>query len=219
MNKYMHPRNPYKKRIDFKLIAARFPAFASILDQNGKLDFSNREHARLLTKCLLKRDYNLEIEFPQDSLSPSLTLKLNYLLWIEDLLLTNDNYKKSIRTEPNKILGLDIGTGGAILFPILAAKHFGWTMLSTENNKGDYEVALKNLHSNNLENQISVTYNPNKDIIFDIVMEAHRNIKNDITFTMTNPPFYDTEDYGKANKFFSEKNLCLSAKIKDRKKV
>ena len=110
----MHQRNPYRARIDFKLLAARFPKFANILDQNGRVDFSNRAHTILLTKCLLKRDYNLEIEFPDHSLSPSLTLKFNYLLWIEDLMKSND-YEKILRKEPNKVIGLDIGTGGAVL--------------------------------------------------------------------------------------------------------
>ena len=93
MNKYMHPRNPYRNRIDFKSLGARYPEFAAMLNQNGRLDFSNREHARMLTKCLLRRDYNVQIVFPADSLSPSLTLKMNYLLWIEDLLNTNDIFK------------------------------------------------------------------------------------------------------------------------------
>ena len=197
MNRYMHPRNPYKDRIDFKSLGARFHHFAALLDENGRLDFSNREHTRMLTKCLLKRDYNLQIEFPQDSLSPSLTLKMNYLLWIEDLLNCNEFLKTQLKTDPKTIIGLDIGTGGAVLFPILAVKHFGWSMIATENNKEDCEFAMNNVRSNGLENKISIIFNPNKDSIFDAVLESHHNTMKHVAFTMTNPPFYDIHDYGK----------------------
>ena len=195
MNKYVHPRNPYKTRTDFKSLAASYPSFASILDQNGKLDFSNRNNTIMLTKCLLHRDYGVNIEFPNNSLSPSLTLKLNYLLWIEDLLLQNDYFSNAVK-EPYKIIGLDIGTGGAVLFPILAAKHFGWSMLSTENNKDDYDLASRNIKSNGLDGQIKVLHNPDKDTIFNVCWQ-NSPVVNNIAFTMVNPPFYDTEDYGK----------------------
>ena len=193
----MHPRNPYKNRTDFRVLGARYPAFAALLDQNGRLDFSNREHTIMLTKCLLKRDYNVEIEFPKNSLSPSLSLKMNYLLWIEDLLLSNEKLKNIKKAEPRKILGLDIGTGGAALFPILSAKHFGWSMFATEINEEDCEMARQNLRSNGLENQIKILHNPDKDSIFDVFHETNGTFMNGIVFTMTNPPFYDTEDYGK----------------------
>lgn len=194
MNKYVHPRNPYKTRIDFRSLAAAYPSFASLLDEESKLDFSVRQNTITLTKCLLHRDYGVNVEFPENSLTPSLTLKMNYLLWIEDLLLQNDYFSGAVK-EPKKIIGLDIGTGGALLFPILAVKHFGWSMLSTENNKGDCDMASKNIRCNGLEGQIKVFHNPDKDTIFNGF--GQESPIDNISFTMVNPPFYDTEDYGK----------------------
>ena len=194
MNKYVHPRNPYKTRIDFKLLAAAYPSFASLLDEDSKLDFSIRQNTIMLTKCLLHRDYGVNVEFPENSLTPSLTLKMNYLLWIEDLLLQNDYFSRAVK-EPKKIVGLDIGTGGALLFPILAVKHFGWSMLSTENNKDDCDMASKNIRCNGLDGQIKIFHNPDKDTIFNCF--GQENPIDNISFTMVNPPFYDTEDYGK----------------------
>ena len=197
MNKYIHSRNPYRKWVDFKALGEIYPDFAALLDQNGKLDFSNREHARILTKCLLNRDYNLQIEFPTDSLSPSLTLKMNYLLWIEDLLSDSGLLTCGSKSEETNIVGLDIGTGGAILFPALAVKHFRWSMIGTESNKEDYEIAVKNVRTNGLEDKISIIFNPNKDQIFDSVLQFNHNSLKNIAFSMSNPPFYDIHDYGK----------------------
>jgi len=192
MNKYVHPRNPYKTRIDFKLLATAYPSFASLLDEDSKLDFSIRQNTIMLTKCLLHRDYGVNVEFPENSLTPSLTLKMNYLLWIEDLLLQNNYFSGAVK-EPKKIVGLDIGTGGALLFPILAVKHFGWSMLSTENNKDDCDMASKNIRCNGLDGQIKIFHNPDKDTIFNCF--GQENPIDNISFTMVNPPFYDTEDY------------------------
>lgn len=56
---------------------------------------------RVLTKSLLKCDFNLDVDIPEDRLVPTLPLRLNYILWIEDLLV-------SIQRD-SQIKGLDIG--------------------------------------------------------------------------------------------------------------
>lgn len=72
-------------------------------DVSGKvtIDFKDPHSLRILTKCLLKSDFGVDIEIPEDRLVPTLPLRLNYVLWIEDLLLAikrNDN-----------VWGIDIG--------------------------------------------------------------------------------------------------------------
>ena len=86
LNAFLHPRNPYKTRPDFKLLAAEFPQFAEILPENGKLDFEDQNSVKILTLCLLKKDFDLDLEIPPGNLVPTLPLRFNYLLWIEDLL-------------------------------------------------------------------------------------------------------------------------------------
>lgn len=71
---------------------------------NGKIvfDFKNQEGLRLLTTILLKKDFDLDVDLPVGRLVPTIPLRLNYLLWIEDLFNLNyDNTKK--------IKGIDIG--------------------------------------------------------------------------------------------------------------
>lgn len=65
------------------------------------IDFKNPQALRILTKCLLKSDFNLDIIIPNDKLVPTLPLRLNYILWIEDLMV--------IINRIDVIQGLDIG--------------------------------------------------------------------------------------------------------------
>lgn len=72
-------------------------------DVTGKItiDFKDPHSLRVLTKCLLKSDFNLDVDIPKDRLVPTLPLRLNYILWLEDLLDTVQRKEK--------IWGLDIG--------------------------------------------------------------------------------------------------------------
>lgn len=71
---------------------------------NGKIvfDYQNQDGLRLLTTVLLKKDFDLDVHLPVGKLIPTIPLRLNYLLWIEDLF--NLNYDGA-----RKIKGIDIG--------------------------------------------------------------------------------------------------------------
>lgn len=72
-------------------------------DVTGKvtIDFKDPQSLRVLTKCLLKKDFNLDVEIPSDRLVPTLPLRLNYILWIEDILAAVEIF--------TDVKGLDIG--------------------------------------------------------------------------------------------------------------
>jgi methyltransferase len=69
------------------------------------IDFKNREALRALTTTLLQKDFGLRVEIPLNRMVPTLPLRLNYLLWIEDLL----HFSVSLTEGQTK--GVDIGTG------------------------------------------------------------------------------------------------------------
>ena len=104
LNQYMHPRNPYSKRKpDFKTLAEKYEQF-KIHTTQGKnnsyhLDFKSPECLRSLSWALLKDDFDLDVDMPLDRLIPTIPLRLNYILWIEDLL--------SMKTAGAR--GIDIG--------------------------------------------------------------------------------------------------------------
>ena len=130
LNKFMHPRNPYKTPPNFKRMAIDFPEFRKFVTQelSGKikLDFNNPSALKMLTETLFLKDFQLTVQIPSGCLVPTLPSRMNYLLWIEDLL------KQLPKKDPSKIHGLDIGAGAAPVYPLLGAKHFGCCCLVME---------------------------------------------------------------------------------------
>ncbi len=71
LNKYMHPRNPYRqKKPDFKSLALKYDFFRRFVSTtlSGKcvLDFKQPEALKALLKALLKEDFGIEIDIPVD---------------------------------------------------------------------------------------------------------------------------------------------------------
>jgi len=68
------------------------------------IDFKNQEALRALTTTLLQKDFGLRVEIPLNRLVPTLPLRVNYLLWIEDLI------HLAVNTRCEQTRGVDIGT-------------------------------------------------------------------------------------------------------------
>lgn len=90
-NDLMHPRNIYRKAPpDFKLLAEKFDYFRKFTKETKSghltLNFKDPEALRALTCALLEHDFGLKLSIPLDRLIPTVPLRLNYILWIEDLL-------------------------------------------------------------------------------------------------------------------------------------
>lgn len=65
------------------------------------VNFKDENTLRTLTKCLLHRDFELDVILPPDKLVPTLPLRLNYILWIEDIL--------KVAGITSNVTGIDIG--------------------------------------------------------------------------------------------------------------
>ena len=52
---------------------------------------------------MLKEDFGIDLEIPMDRIIPTVPLRLNYILWIEDLL------KQSGHDRLEEICGIDVG--------------------------------------------------------------------------------------------------------------
>ena len=102
------PRTLYKSDIDFTQLALQFPDFAKQLKSNGQLDFSDPESVRQLTKCLLRKDFGIDIELPEDRLCPPVPNRYNYILWLHDLLDTTSTDYKERYDRGREVLGLDM---------------------------------------------------------------------------------------------------------------
>ncbi|CAH1985585.1 unnamed protein product [Acanthoscelides obtectus] len=179
MNKYMHPRNIYKTPPDFKQLAAQFPEFKGFLklDITGKLtlDFKDTKCLRALSQTLLKKDFGLDVEMPLNKLIPTIPLRLNYILWLEDLL--------SLSNEKGTVKGIDIGTGASCVYPLIAAKKNKWSMLATEVDDESLKCAELNVKHNGMDSLITVIKVSQDTLLKEVDTEK-------VDFCMCNPPFF-----------------------------
>ena len=102
----MHERNIYNLPPDFIKLSEQYENFGKHVtvssDGKGHLNFKDPEAVRELTYTLLKHDFGLLLDIPLDRLIPTVPLRLNYILWIEDLL-------KECSLEQEPVKGIDIG--------------------------------------------------------------------------------------------------------------
>ncbi|XP_021934839.1 methyltransferase-like protein 16 isoform X2 [Zootermopsis nevadensis] len=181
-NKYMHPRNIYKNPPDFKQLAISYPEFRKFAKQGitGKvtIDFKNQEALRSLTTTLLQKDFGLHVEIPLNRLIPTLPLRLNYLLWIEDLMHFSVNLRE----------GQIKGCGASCVYPLLASTANKWQMLATELDCESVNWARKNVARNGLEDFITV-----KQVDAGTILKGALDMDHTYDFTMCNPPFFRSE--------------------------
>ncbi|XP_624889.3 U6 small nuclear RNA (adenine-(43)-N(6))-methyltransferase [Apis mellifera] len=187
LRKFMHPRNKYKKIPDFNELALLYPEFRDIanIDLTGKIkiDFKNEESLRVLTEVLLKHDFNLEVKIPPNKLVPTLPLRINYILWIEDLM------KYISFNEMQEVIGIDIGTGAVCIYPLLFAKMYGNQMIGTEVDETSIQTAIQHIENNKLHHIIKVFKVNEGTILKGIIKE-----NNIYHFTICNPPFFEIEE-------------------------
>lgn len=108
LNKKMHPRNPYKTPPSFKDLVLKNDEFRKIakIEISGKIsiDFKCAESLRALTRALLQEDWGLDVILPPEYLVPTLPLRLNYILWLEDLVAA-----LKLNESGQSVYGIDVG--------------------------------------------------------------------------------------------------------------
>lgn len=177
-------RNLYTRAPDFKALARLDPDFAAVV-KGRELNFNDPKSVMQLTKTLLKVDFDLQIELPEDRLCPPVANRHNYILWLKDLLDTT-----SYDEPGGKAVGLDIGTGASCIYPLLGCVQRPWSFIATDIDEKSLEWARKNVKLNDLESRIQIiSRNPDDALIplDDIKLDS-------LDFTMTNPPFYESEE-------------------------
>ncbi|GMT21018.1 hypothetical protein PFISCL1PPCAC_29004, partial [Pristionchus fissidentatus] len=192
----MHERNPYARPPDFAALCASHAELRRYctLVANGKVvvDFSDDAAVRALTRALLKHDFGLDVELPQGSLCPRVPQRLNYLLWIEDILNASS-------LSSDDVIGIDIGTGASCIYALLGARRFDWRFTASEADVVSCEVARENVERNGLQDRVTVVKaDANGSIIEDLVTSS----STAFTFCMCNPPFFDGD--GETGERFEE---------------
>ncbi|KAF5666334.1 23s rRNA (-n6)-methyltransferase [Fusarium heterosporum] len=191
-----HYTELYAKPPDFQQLALQDVDFARLWNQHKTDFFNDPECVMQLTKTLLKLDFGLQLELPDDRLCPPVTNRHNYLLWLKGLL-DSTSYEKKGR----KIVGLDIGTGASCIYPLMGCTERDWEFIATEIDTKSTQYARNNVSLNKLDHRIRVVERKPSDAIIPLDDLGITNI----AFSMSNPPFYK-----------SEQELVESAKQKSR---
>ncbi|KAG4087246.1 S-adenosyl-L-methionine dependent methyltransferase [Neocallimastix lanati (nom. inval.)] len=209
----MHLRNKYYNNApDFVKLANLYPSLKKYIKYNrhshsrvGTINFKDPRACRELTYALLWCDFNIRLEIPLDSLCPIIPGRLDYIHWIEDLILSDNSLNNF------QIKGIDIGTGASCIYPLLACRlHPKWKMEALELNERSYEYAKDNIERNNLKSQITIrkaalNSEPQNDKVnYNKLMSLL--IAPDYDFCMCNPPFYSSE---------SEMEQCKDFKVEE----
>lgn len=184
----MHPRNIFRTPPDYTTLAIKYKDFRKVckLELNGKvyIDYRNEATLRALTQMLLEEFFQLHVDFAPGSLVPTLPLRLNYILWVEDLIAS---LKLSASEE---IRGIDIGCGSSCIYSLLAARKNSWHMHALESSSSNLTYAKKNVESNKLEQLVEIFKQSDNQIIFKDFFNTKQEIN--FHFCLCNPPFYDS---------------------------
>ncbi|EPS95464.1 hypothetical protein FOMPIDRAFT_1132490 [Fomitopsis schrenkii] len=192
----MHPRNPYRSAPEFRSLADAYPPLQPYLlnTRNGaSIDFQDEAaQSRRLTEAILLRDFKLTIDIPEDRLCPPVPNRLNYILWLQDVLDVTCLTEHLVADRT--IRGVDVGTGASAIYPLLGCRSDPrWVFVATDIDERSLEYAQRNVRRNDLYRRISVVRSDPAGPILSHVLSEHSSISV-FDFTMCNPPFYSSKE-------------------------
>jgi len=144
---------------------------------------------RQLTKTLLKLDFGLKLDLPDDRLCPPVPVRWNYIRWIQDLLATTNDSYTDLHDPHREVLGLDIGVGASCIYSLLAcASAPGWRMLGSDVDQHSLDYARRNVEANDLQTRIKLALTTTDSPLIPLDKMGIE----DLSFCMCNPPFYSS---------------------------
>ncbi len=188
----LHPRNLHRFGYDFdKLIATNSDlkqhVFVNEFDTQT-IDFSNPDAVKSLNKSILMMDYDLKNwNLPKDYLCPPIPGRVDYILYVADLLATKNN---NIIPEGENVVGLDIGIGSNCIYPILGNAIYHWSFVGTDIDEIAIQNCKKIIEQNpKLIDAISLQLQVESRFIFkNIILPEDK-----FAFTICNPPFHNSQ--------------------------
>lgn len=171
---------------------------------NKTIDFANQKAVLALNKAILKLHYALvDWNIPEGYLCPAIPGRADYIHHIATIL-ENEGLTSNVK-------GLDIGVGANTIYPILGKQIYNWQMLGADIDETAVAVALSNIAASpNLSESITIKHQKNNAHFFEGIIEADSYY----TFTMCNPPFFNSEKDALKQTKQKQKNLGYSEKAK-----
>ncbi|KIY52254.1 S-adenosyl-L-methionine dependent methyltransferase, partial [Fistulina hepatica ATCC 64428] len=200
----MHPRNPYASPLDFSQLAESYPALKPCLIPTSHGDFTisyrDARSQMLLTQALLNRDFGLSVRLLEDRLCPPIPNRLNYVLWIQDIVEAS-SLSDQVSQRGREIRGIDIGTGACAIYPLLACSlEQSWKFCATEIDQHSLDNAKAVVADNGLVSRIEILQ-AKEDGPLLLPLKLYNF---DFDFSMCNPPFYS-----------SREEMATSARVKE----
>ena len=182
------------EQVNFEALAAKDEDFKRIWNEaKGHLDFQQPQTCKALAKAILKVDFGLEIELPDDRLCPPIPNRWNYVQWIQTLIdSTGLDYanapSSSRRYDPDrKVVGLDIGTGASAIYALLFLKtRPNWKMCVTDVDKRSFNAAARNLAINSMLTRTKMLQAREHGSLISLRVLG----VDALDFVICNPPFF-----------------------------
>ncbi len=205
----LHPANPFAAPYPLEQLTVLQPGLQPFLraappnNPAGPLtlDFSAPQAVLLLNTALLQWQYQLpHYSIPAGYLCPAVPGRLDYLLYLADLLKDSHNGK----TVPARAVQLlDVGCGANLIYSLLAVLQLRWQVLACDIDAGALAHAAQLLQLNQLQSQIGLRQQQTPAQIFHGVLG-----KNDyLDLTLCNPPFHDSPAAAAAGTARKQRNL------------
>ncbi|GAB2681165.1 23S rRNA (adenine(1618)-N(6))-methyltransferase RlmF [Aliiglaciecola aliphaticivorans] len=198
----MHTRNLHKNGYDFAQLVQSSPELKNfVVKKEGRrstIDFANAKAVKTLNQALLKQYYNLNYwDIPDGFLCPPVPGRADYIHHIADLIaIPNHNQ--------NDVIGLDVGVGANLVYPIIGSQIYGWQFVGSDINDTSLQSAKRIISNNsNLKTHIKVRKQANGQHIFKGIIQGG----DKFTFTMCNPPFHANAQDARGGNLRKNRNL------------
>jgi 23S rRNA (adenine1618-N6)-methyltransferase len=189
----MHPRNLHSQGYDFSALATAYPALNSHLSKNvvGKttIDYADPKAVKCLNAALLAHHYQVHTwDVPDQYLCPPIPGRADYIHCIADLL--GQSNPSSIANKASTV-GLDIGVGANMIYPILGSQIYGWRFVGSDIDPTSVKSARLIAEANpKLRKKIEIRQQSNPSKLFEGIIGP----KDNFSFTMCNPPFHGSAE-------------------------
>lgn len=209
----LHPRNKHNQRYDFELLCNSLPDLKQFVFKNEfndvTINFFDNKAVKTLNKALLKHFYKVDFwDIPEGNLCPPIPGRADYIHYIADLLIQNNNGKL-----PNveKITCLDIGTGANLVYPIIGVAEYNWHFIASDIEQKSIQNARLIIDNNTfLQSNIELKHQTNKNFIFKNIITQD----DKIDITICNPPFHTSAKEANAGNIRKVSNL-KQTQVKD----
>jgi len=165
---------------------------------------------REFTKCVLKEDHGLLLDLPADVLCPMVTVRLNYVKWVEQLVASVIAPSTSTSATDAGPRGIDVGTGASAIYLLLClSRNATWTMAGSDVSAYGLQWAQRNVDANGLTARVRLVAVDGASVLTEVVdkdsngQDGHGG--RQYAFVMCNPPFY--EDRAEMDRLKDDKRL------------